>query len=108
MTKQQFEKGIQLLNQALDQGESVIYTGKSLNYLINHFSSQLIENWTQDDDIDKLLPYWEGKVEGFKAEVIESAKNENSFASLDGFSVPLVRETIALKIIDHCPPPPEL
>ena len=109
MKKVQFEKINELLNKLVIHEQPVLYSGKSLNIIINHFSRELQkERWDRGKkDLDFLLEYWEENIAQFKSKLFESASDANSFIEVNGSRTILIREDDAFQTTKLCPPGPK-
>lgn len=109
MKRSQFEKINDLLNQLLINEQPVLFSGQSLNIIINHFSEELKkERWNRSKkDLDKLLKYWENNIQKFKDNLFKSARDADSFTQFNGQRTIMVREDDAIKSTNLCPPGPK-
>lgn len=112
MKKNQFDESIRILRKMLEEGETVVFSGKSLADIIYYFHEQLFEAWDENQRVDELLIEWQANIKAFKGRLIANAKNESSYSLFNNKMVPLITEEIAGITIDYCrsknPPGPIL
>ena len=104
-----YQKIIQILNQFLENEKPVLFSGKSLNIIINHFSKEFKDMKFDENDqnLDKLLEYWKENLQKFKDYLFKSAKNAGSYTIIRRKEIIIIREDDAVKSISFCPPGPE-
>ena len=108
MNKKQIEK-LQIITRELFMGgPKVVFSSHSLTILTSFFYQELIKTSTQgDDSVNELLEYWKSNVLDFRQQLLDSAISGNSFVTIKGIKIPLIREDDAIKGKEKCPPGPE-
>jgi len=95
MNDEQTKRGILLSRRLVSDGPRIVFTGRSLDMLIELFWNQL----ESSEDPGSLLDRWENTLPLFRERLITRARDLRSIAIIgpegEGHQVPLISEDVA-------------
>jgi hypothetical protein len=103
MKDAQFKQVSLLLQELCYGGEPAVFSGRSLQILIERYSILLSDNLEHPDPI---IDHWRIHVKEFRAKLIEEALSRESVVFSKGEPIPLITEDIAIPSSMWCPPAP--